>query len=81
MYDCINEDNAIYCGINFGPSFGVGNDIWIDGDILKEKKLYIYQKDGSYNYYGDDNCLLGDGSGKENFGLEYEVFQIIFFDK
>jgi hypothetical protein len=27
MYDCINEDNAIYCGINFGPSFGVGNDI------------------------------------------------------
>lgn len=80
MYDCINEDNAIFCGANFGPSFGVGNDIGIEGDILKEKKLYTFQKDGSYNYNGDVNCLLGDGSGKEYLGLEYEVFQIIFFD-
>ena len=80
MYDCVNEDNAIFCGANFGPSFGVGNDIGIEGDILKEKKLYTFQKDGSYNYNGDINCLLGDGSGKEYLGLEYEVFQIIFFD-
>lgn len=80
MYDCKNVEEAIYCGADLGPSFGVGNDIGIEGDILKEKKLYTFQKDGSYNYYGDDNSLLGDGSGKEYLGLEYEVFQIIFFN-
>ena len=64
---------SVYHNKNNGPSFG--NDIWIEGNPLKENTLFT--KKWSYDYKGD-NFSLSDNVKKIK-ALEYEVFQIIFF--
>ena len=74
IYYLNNSDNAIYHDINSGPCFGGGRDIALDGNPIKENKLYTLEC--SYDYQGDIHPL---SEYKDNNlkALEYEVFQII----
>ena len=74
IYYLNNSDNAVYHDINSGPCFGGGRDIALDGNPIKENKLYTLEC--SYNYQGDIHPL---SEYKDNNlkALEYEVFQII----
>ena len=74
---CKNSNRAIYCNINYGPSFG--NEISIQVNSIIENYLFTYESntDSSYDFYGDNNAL-SDGNGKSTNALELEVFQIIF---
>jgi hypothetical protein len=58
-----------------GPCFGMGYDIGIEGNSIKENALSTFQQ--SYAYKGENNCL-SEYNGKKIKALEYEVFQIIF---
>ena len=77
IYICKNSNRAIYCNINYGPSFG--NEISIQVNSIIENYLFTYESniDSSYDFYGDNNAL-SDGNGKSTNALELEVFQIIF---
>ena len=61
-----------------GPCFGGGLDIGIEGNPIKENKLYTYQS--SFDYKGDKQPL-SECQQYPNFlkALEYEVLQIIFY--
>ena len=74
IYYLNNSDNAVYHDINSGPCFGGGRDIALDGNPIKENKLYTLEC--SYDYQGDIHPL---SEYKDNNlkALEYEVFQII----
>ena len=71
------DDNAVYHNYSEGPCFGKGHDIGIEGNTIKEKKLYTYQS-FSYDYKGGNKCL-SEYEFSELKALEYEVFQIIFY--
>ena len=58
-----------------GPCFGMGYDIGIEGNPIKENSLSTFQQ--SYNYKGENNSL-SEYNGQKIKALEYEVFQIIF---
>ena len=62
-----------------GPCFGVGYDIGIVGNPIKENKLYTYQF--CFDYKGDKQSLSEYQlfQNNESKALEYEVFQIIFY--
>ena len=70
------DDNAVYHNYSEGPCFGKGHDIGIEGNPIKENKLYTYQS--SYDYKGDNQCLSEYIYPSHIKALEYEVFQIIF---
>ena len=74
IYYLNNPDNAVYHDINSGPCFGGGRDIALDGNPIKDNKLYTLEC--SYDYQGDIHPL---SEYKDNNlkALEYEVFQII----
>ena len=70
--------DAVYHHKESGPCFGYGRDIAIDGNPLKENKLFTYQN--SFDYKGDKQSLSEyQYPNKELKALEYEVFQIIFY--
>ena len=76
IYSHKNNGRAIYVFNTFGPSFG--NDIYISGNFLKEKRLYTKEINPSncyYNYDGDKNALSESGD-KYIYALEYEVFYV-----
>ena len=77
IYYLNNSDNAVYHDINSGPCFGGGRDIALDGNPIKENKLYTLEC--SYDYQGDIHPL---SEYKDNNlkALEYEVFQIILIN-
>ena len=73
-----NSENAIYCGSNYGPTFGGGHDLYISDNANINANSHInightYQPPSGYNY-GNANtrALL---AGKQNFSpSEVEVF-------
>ena len=69
---------AVYHYKEKGPCFGKGHDIGIEGNPIKENKLYTYQS--SFDYKGDKQPL-SECQQYPNFlkALEYEVLQIIFY--
>ena len=77
IYYLNSPDNAVYHDINSGPCFGGGRDIALDGNPIKENNLYTLEC--SYDYHGDIHPL---SEYKDNNlrALEYEVFQIKFFE-
>ena len=62
---------------NYGPNFGRGPDIGIEGNPIEENKLRTYQS--SYDYNGDILPLSEYKSPNFIKALEYEVYQIIFY--
>ena len=68
--------NAIRCQKHWGPCFGRGKDIGIEGNPIKEKTLKTYR--GSYDYNGERNSLSEDDNYNGIYGKDIEVFQIIF---
>ena len=74
IYDLISSDNAVYHHIGSGPCFGGGRDIALDGNPIKENKLYTLEC--SYDYKGDTQPL-SEYQESNLKALEYEVFQII----
>ena len=82
-YKC--NGKAIYCHKDFGPTFGTGYTIKIDGNPLTGKFLYTYEfyPDGcSYNFNGDSSALSESGKGNQSYiyAGDYEVYQVIFFE-
>ena len=68
---------AVYHGNISGPSFGQGFDIGIEGNPIKEKKLYTFNY--SYDYKGENHPLSEYENDQFLKALEYEVFQLIFY--
>ena len=78
IYNLKDGDYAsVFHGKINGPCFGGGRDIAIDGNPLKENKLYTRQY--SYDYKYDENALSEYQSPNKIKALEYEVFQVIFY--
>ena len=69
-------DYAVYHYKNFGPCFGYGNDIGIEGNPIKDNVLYTSQS--SFDYKGD-KYSLSEYENKKLKAFEYEVFQVIFY--
>ena len=63
---------------NYGPCFGLGPDISIIGNPIEENALYTNQC--SYNYKGEDSPLSEYNGRNYLKAIEYEVFQIKFFE-
>ena len=80
IYCYKNEGKTISCFKNRGPIFGNGYTIKIEGNPLKEKKLYTNESSNKSNFEfrGDKNALSEDGEKKFIYAIDYEVFQIIF---
>ena len=76
IYPYKNDGRAIYCKDDYGPCFGFGFDIGIDGDPLKEESLKTFKTD-SFNYYGND-AVSEDKDYNGIYANDYEVFQVIF---
>ena len=60
----------------YGPCFGIGPDIGIEGNPLKDNKLLIFES--SYNYNEDKNCLENIEKNNRFKALDYEIFEILF---
>ena len=78
-----NNSYTIFCGVNYGPSFGYNKSykstIGIEGNPIREKKLYTCESDSdSFDFNGDYNALSEDGKGNDIYAKEYEVFEIKF---
>ena len=83
IYSYKNDHFSIFCCRGFGPTFGYNEikNTWtlgIEGNPIKDKKLYTYESDSnSYEFYGDKNALSEDGKRNYIYAEEYEVFQIL----
>ena len=76
IYYLKESDKALLHYKEFGPCFGSGSDIGIEGNPIKENKLYTYQS--SYDYKGDNKDSLSEYDFPNLFrAVEYEVYQII----
>ena len=83
IYSYKKDYCAIFCGKNYGPSFGTNKSLFstigITGNPIKNKQLYTYESDSTtYDFNGDGNALSEDGKRNNIYAKEYEVFQIIF---
>ena len=84
VYSYKDDGFAIFCCQNFGPSFGINHEkncctICIEGNPIKNKKLYTYESNSnSYDFNGDNNGLSEDGKRSFIYAKEYEVFEIYF---
>ena len=67
---------AVLHSINNGPCFGCGFDVGIEGNPIKENKLYTCQC--SYDYKGDNHALSEYENPNKLRAIEYEVFQVTF---
>ena len=72
----LDGKDAIRCKKQWGPCFGRGKDIGIEGNPIKEKRLLTYHS--SYNYGGDNNSLSEDEKYDGIYAKDIEVYQIIF---
>ena len=79
IYSYKKNGMAIYNYKDYGPTFGIGCDIFIYQHGIQEKHLFTNESASScsYNYNGDNNALSESGN-KPIFASEYEVFQVIF---
>ena len=78
IYYLNNKDSdAVFHYKDAGPCFGYGHDIGIEGNPIKESKLYTYQF--SYDYKGGNQSLSEYIKHLLLKALEYEVYQIIFY--
>ena len=68
---------AVWHDNKSGPCFGWGFDIGIEGDPIKEKKLYTNQS--SFDYKKGNHSLSEYENPLKLKALDYEVFQIIFY--
>ena len=74
----LNDDRAaVYHNKKYGPCFGEGFDIGIEGNPIKEEKLYTCQT-SCYDYKGNINSLSEYEFPNNLKALEYEIFQFIF---
>ena len=69
--------DAVYHYKDFGPCFGRGCDIGIEGNPIKVNTLFTFQN--SFDYKGDKQSLSEYQYPNYLKALEYEVFQIIFY--
>ena len=77
IYYLKESNKALLHYKEFGPCFGSGSDIGIEGNPIKENKLYTYQS--SYDYKGDNKDSLSEYDFPNLFkAIEYEVFKVIF---
>ena len=67
---------AVLHNVNNGPCFGCGFDVGIEGNPIKENKLYTCQC--SYDYKRDNHALSEYENPNKLRAIEYEVFQVIF---
>ena len=79
IYYLKNIFDAVFHCKDYGPCFGFGHDIGIEGNPIKENKLYTTKS--TFNYEEDkDNLGLSEYEYPNKLkALEYEVFQIIFY--
>ena len=70
------DSTAVYHFNASGPCFG-GCDIRIEGNPIKEKKMYTCQC--SFNYKGGNLSLSEYVNPSGIKAIDYEVFQIIFY--
>ena len=77
IYYLISGRNAVYHHKERGPCFGEGYDIGIEGNPIKENKLYTTKC--SFDYKGDKQSLSEYQRPNKLKALEYEVLQIIFY--
>ena len=68
--------NAVYHSKYSGPCFGIGRDIGIIHNILKDKSLFTKQI--SFKYDMKEYALSEFTNEKRGNALEYEVYQVIF---
>jgi len=80
IYSYKNNGCAIFCGKDYGPTFGGGYDIYLGNNPIQQKQLYTYESysSSSYNYNRDNNALSESGNTSYIYAAEYEVFQVIF---
>ena len=71
------ESFAVRHNSKSGPCFGIGHDIGIIGNPIKENTLYTYQ--ASYDYK-EGKQSLSEYNSLRLKALEYEVFEIIFIE-
>ena len=74
IYNACHSDNAIYCGNKYGPIFGNGFDIWVEGNALNNQGLTTYSA-----IYGHKGEFLEVYYPKFTKALEIETFQILLF--
>ena len=72
-----NTNNVTYNKSDCGPCFGDGWDISIEGNPIKENKLWVFRS-GSFDYKGIDTPLSECSYNNKGKASEYEVFQVIF---
>ena len=65
-------DYAIYHKSDCGPCFGNGWDIAIEGNPIKENKLWVFPS--SFDYTGQNSPLSEYRYDNKGKALEYEVF-------
>ncbi|MCQ2821662.1 MAG: TLD domain-containing protein [archaeon] len=80
IYGIKNDEKAIYCKDDFGPTFGGGHDILVRSDFLKEAnsctETFIY----GHSYDGSD-YQLGPYNDRTWIKLvDLEVFEVILAD-
>ena len=77
IYFLKRPEKAVHHVKEYGPCFGFGHDIGIEGNPIKGNHMITYQS--SYDYKGDYNSL-SDNTTYDNKGKiqDYEVYQIIF---
>ena len=68
--------DAIRCKKDWGPVFGRGKDIGLEGNPIKNNSLMIFQS--TYDYHGKTNSLSEDSNYCGIYAKDYEVFQIIY---
>ena len=80
IYPYKNDGYAIDSCKDYGPTFGLGNAIYLGNNAIQQKQLYTYESysSSSYNFYGDNNGLSEDGKSSYIYPTDYEVFQVIF---
>ena len=84
IYNYKNDECAIFCWRDNGPSFGCNNSFYntigIDGNPIKNNVLSTYESDSnSFEFNGDNNALSEDGKGNNIYAKDYEVFEILLY--
>ena len=71
-----DTEHATFHRSSCGPCFGCGWDIGIEGDPIKENKLFVFRK--SFDYTEQYTPISEYSYYNKGKALEYEVFKVIF---